>query len=32
MEAEQPGHRSLPTSTRAQANNLTSQMGMQAEK
>lgn len=32
MEAERPGHTSLPTSTRAQATNLTSQMGTQAEK
>lgn len=32
LEAEGPGHRSLPTSTRAWANNLTSQMGTQAEK
>ena len=32
MEAERPGHTSLPTSTRAQATNLTSQMGTQAAK
>ena len=32
LEAEGPGHRPLPTSTRAWANNLTSQMGTQAEK